>query len=120
VTLILDTSAVVAYTHQSINIGEPISEVHDEGGQVLIPVVCLLEATRTADQHILGILVAHPAVTVEPLTGDQWPTLAHALSTLKRLDLTTALHAAYRVGGYVLTTEPQAYGDEGGSLIIEA
>jgi hypothetical protein len=120
VTLVLDTSAVVAYTHQSINIGEPISEVHDGGGQVLIPIVCLLEATRTADQHLLGLLLAHPAVTVEPLPADQWPALAHALTTLKRLDLTTALHTADRVGGYVLTTEPQAYGDDGGSLIIEA
>jgi hypothetical protein len=69
---------------------------------------------------MLDILLAHPAVTVESLPADHWPALAHALTVLKRLDLTVALHTAHRVDGYVLTTEPHAYGDEGGSSIIEA
>ena len=46
IKLVLDTSAVLAYASHSINVGEVISEVVDEGAQVGASVVCLAEGVR--------------------------------------------------------------------------
>jgi hypothetical protein len=44
----LDRSAIVAHTVGSMNVGEPIAEVHSEGGQIVIPVTCPIEAEPSA------------------------------------------------------------------------
>jgi hypothetical protein len=44
--LVLDTSAIAAFAAGSVNVGEPITEVHSEGGRIVVPVVCLIEAAR--------------------------------------------------------------------------
>ncbi len=44
--LVLDTSAIKAFAAGSIDVGEPIAEVHSDGGRVVVPVVCLIEAAR--------------------------------------------------------------------------
>jgi hypothetical protein len=54
--LVLDTSAIVAYAEGSIHVGEPISEVRDEGGLVVVPVVCLVEAARKVGDEMLKAL----------------------------------------------------------------
>jgi hypothetical protein len=71
--LILDTSAVVAFAVGSVDVGEPIVEVHDEGGRVLLPVVCLIEAARQVGDEMPGLLADHPACEVSPLTAELWP-----------------------------------------------
>jgi hypothetical protein len=55
--LVLDTSAKVAFAAGSIHVGEPISEVRDEGGRVVVPVVCLAEAARQVGDEMLHVLV---------------------------------------------------------------
>jgi hypothetical protein len=42
--LILDTSAIIAYTHGSVAVGELLIEVDDDGGKVALPFQCLSEA----------------------------------------------------------------------------
>jgi hypothetical protein len=52
--LVLDTSAITAFAAGSVNVGEPIAEVHDEGGRVVVPVVCLIEAARQVGEFSDG------------------------------------------------------------------
>lgn len=117
-TLVLDTSAIIAYAKGSVDVGEPISEVHDAGGVVLVPVVCLVEAAREVDDGMLHLLTEHPACELEPLATDGWPMAAATTRMLGRLDLALALIAAAAGGGFVLTGEPDAYGALGEDVAI--
>jgi hypothetical protein len=47
VNVVLDTSAVVAYTQGSIDVGEVMVEVNDEHAAVALPVLCLVEAYQS-------------------------------------------------------------------------
>lgn len=116
--LVLDRSAIVAYAAGSVHVGEPISEVYADGGRVLVPVVCLIEAAREVGDEMPRLLVVHPACTVADLAGELWPALAAGTRVLGRLDLAVALLAATAGGGYVLTAEPEAYGDLGEDSVI--
>lgn len=116
--LVLDTSAVVAYATGSVDVGEPMAEVGDAGGVVLIPVVCLVEASRKVDPAMLHLLVEHPACELAPLTADEWPMAATTTRILGRLDLAVSLMAAATGGGFVLTAEPGSYGTLGEDVVI--
>lgn len=74
VTVVLDTSAVLAYTKGSIAVGELLSIVTDDGDTVLVPASCLAEAHREsppAVDALLQILSAVPCVALAPLRPDQ-------------------------------------------------
>jgi hypothetical protein len=116
--LVLDTSAIVAFADGSVHVGEPITEARDAGGVVLVPVVCLAEAARKVDDSMLRVLVGNPACEVAPLTRDTWPMTATTIRMLGRLDLATSLIAASATGGFVLTGEPDAYGNLGEEVVI--
>jgi len=116
--LVLDTSAIMAYAASSIDVGEPISEAHSEGGRVAIPVVCLIEAARQIGDDMPQLLVAHPAVSVEPLTIDQWQAVTAGARVLGRLDLAVAFLTATADEGYILTAEPDSYGELGEDSVI--
>ncbi len=66
----------------------------------------------------MRLLTAHPACRVLPLLVEDWPPLAAAMRILSRLDLAAALYAARQADGYVLTAEPDAYGENGGQAVI--
>ncbi|GAA0919282.1 hypothetical protein [Virgisporangium aurantiacum] len=117
-SLVLDTSAIIAYATGSVDVGEPISEVNDAGGVVVVPVVCLVEAAREVDDGMLHVLAEHPASDLEPLADDGWPMAAATTRMLGRLDLAVALIAAASGGGFVLTGEPEAYGTLGEDVVI--
>jgi hypothetical protein len=116
--LILDTSALVAYAAGSIDVGEPVAEVHSEGGRVMIPVACLIEAAQQVDDEMLNILLAHPACDVALPTVETWTMVADAYRVLGRADLAAALISATLVNGYVLTGEPDAYSPLGDDIVI--
>ncbi len=116
--LILDTSAVVAFAAGSVDVGEPIVEVHDEGGRVLLPVVCLIEAARQVGDEMPALLADHPACEVLSLAARLWPAVTAGFRVLGRLDLSVALLAATMGNGYVLTSEPESYGDLGEDSVI--
>jgi hypothetical protein len=65
VRVVIDTSAIIAFTHGSIDVGEVIAEVDDENGAVVLPVLSLITAYRvTSDRDRLDVLVHHPAAVV--------------------------------------------------------
>jgi hypothetical protein len=116
IRLILDTSAVLAYAETSIHVGETIAEVVDEGGAFGVPAVCLAEASRlVADKLADGVtlLVRHPSCVVLPTLAEDWTAPAAWTRVLGRIDLAAALvEATDRPAGYVLSAEPDAYGDD--------
>lgn len=115
VRLILDTSAVLAYAATSIHVGETIAEVVDDGGAFGVTAVCLAEAARQAGEERAGgvpLLVNHPRCVVLPVLADDWAALAVWATALGRVDLATAMVEAVDRGAYVLTGEPERYGDE--------
>jgi hypothetical protein len=116
--LVLDTSAITAFAAGSIDVGEPIAEVHSDGGRVVVPVVCLIEAARQVGDDMPGLLVDHPACEVEPLTEELWAAVTAGARILGRLDLAVALLAATSGNGYVLTSEPESYGEIGEDSVI--
>jgi hypothetical protein len=120
VKVILDTSAIVAFTRGSIDVGEVITEVHDEYAAAGLPVLCLVEAIGTvADGDRLELLVTHPATTVlAPRPGD-WQALAAVYDSVGRLDAASAVLAAIDLDCQVLTNRPRLYaGLEGGGPVI--
>jgi hypothetical protein len=117
-TLVLDTSAVLAFADGSVDVGEPMIEVRDSAGVVLVPVVCLVEAARKAEDHMLRLLVENPVCELGPLTGEGWPMAATTVRMLGRLDLVVSLIAASETGGFLLTGEPGAYGSLGEDVVI--
>jgi hypothetical protein len=99
-------------------VGEPIAEVHSEGGRIVVPVVCLIEAAREVGEEMPRVLLRHRACSVPPVTVETWPALAAGTRKLGRLDLAAALYLATMGEGYVLTAEPEAYGDLGEDSVI--
>ena len=116
--LVLDTSAITAFAAGSVNVGEPIAEVHDEGGRVVVPVVCLIEAARQVGGDMPRLLVDNPACEVGSLVGDRWAVVAAGARVLGRLDLASAFLTATVGDGYILTAEPDAHGEPGEDLVI--
>jgi len=120
VKVILDTSAIVAFTRGSIDVGEVIAEVHDEYAVAGLPVLCLVEASSAvADGDRLDLLVNHPAAAVLPLDPGDWRALAVVYDTVGRLDAASAMLAAIDLGCQVLSARPGLYaGLEGGGPVI--
>ncbi|SCL21343.1 hypothetical protein [Micromonospora aurantiaca (nom. illeg.)] len=121
VRIILDTSAVIAFTRERIDVGEVIAEVADEPGSAFgLPVLCLAEAARVVDDSArLDLLVNHHAALV--LTPDpvSWRALAITHDTVGRLDAASAVLAAIDLGCDVLTGQPGLYaGLAGGGPVI--
>jgi hypothetical protein len=83
VHVLLDASAIIAFTRRSIDVGEVIGEVDAEQAAVGLPVLCLVEANRAVtDTDLLDYLVAHPATAVTPVAPDSWRALAAAYDTV--------------------------------------
>jgi hypothetical protein len=74
VTLVLDTTAVLAYTKGAIAIGELLSIITDDEDTVLIPATCLAEAHRRltdGGDAVLQILSTIPCIEFGPLLPSQ-------------------------------------------------
>lgn len=73
VRVLLDASAIVAFTRGSIDVGEVIAEVDDEHAAVGLPQLCLVDAEHAvADPARLDLLVTHRAASVLTDAADQW------------------------------------------------
>jgi hypothetical protein len=116
--LVLDTSAIKAFAAGSIDVGEPIAEVHSDGGRVVVPVVCLIEAARQVGDDMPHVLVDNPACEVAALIEELWAAVTAGVRILGRLDLAVALLTATMGDGYVLTAEPESYGEIGEDSVI--
>ncbi|MEU3452203.1 hypothetical protein ABZ671_00970 [Micromonospora sp. NPDC006766] len=121
VKVVLDTSAVLAFTRGSVAVGEIIAEVADEPGCVVgLPVLCLAEAKRvTADPDRLDLLVNHPITVVIAPDPGSWRALAVTCDTVGRFDAASAVLAAIDLGVDVLTGQPGLYaGLAGGGPVL--
>lgn len=121
VRVILDASAIIAFTRENIHVGEVIAEVADEeGAAVGLPVLCLAEATRAVvDPDRLDLLVHHPVTVVLTPDPDGWRALAATYETVGRLDAASAVLDAIDLDCDVLTGQPGLYGGlAGGGPII--
>ena len=95
VQVLLDTSAIVAFTRGSIHVGEVIAEVDDEQAAVGLPLLCLVEATRAvADTDRLDLLVHHAATAIVADNPADWRALAATYDIVGRLDAASAALAA--------------------------
>ncbi len=47
VRVVLDASAIVAFTRESIHVGEVLAEIDDELGAAAMPLPCLVEAIHS-------------------------------------------------------------------------
>ncbi|MER7894417.1 PIN domain-containing protein [Micromonospora sp. NPDC094482] len=107
IRLILDTSAILAFTEGSTAVGEAIATVASEKALFGLPVMCLAEAARSVvDTDRLDLLVNHPAaavLTVDPL---QWKALAATHRAVGRLDTADALLAAAGNDCRILSDQP--------------
>lgn len=111
VNVLLDTSAIVAYTRgDAIGVGEVIAEIADEGTAFGIPLSCLVEAVREVrDGGLLDLLLKHPACSVVADRPTSWRRIAAVLSIVGRYDGASAVVLAYELDVQVLTRRPNRY-----------
>lgn len=109
IRLILDTSAIVAFGLESIDVGEPIAEVGDGGYAFGLPVPCLVEAHRHTNEERLGLLLKNPACALLAVPASSWRQLAVMRDVLGRIDAAAALLGASDNDCDILTAEPDVY-----------
>jgi hypothetical protein len=92
-----------------------LREIADEKMSVGVPVAALIEArTAVADANagLLNVLAGLPYVVILPLDTDDWQQTAAAVQLLGGLGRAcAALLVAYGIAGYVMTCEPDVYGE---------
>jgi hypothetical protein len=111
IRILLDASAITAYTRGSIDVGEVIAEVDDEDAAVGLPVLCMVEATRTTtDTDRLTLLAQHRACVLLDNVAANWQALAATYEIVGRLDAASAALAAIDLDIDILTAQPGLYG----------
>jgi hypothetical protein len=121
IRIVLDTSAVIAYTHGSFAVGELIAELESEGATAALPILCLVEASRVvASAELLNLLVNHSATVLAAPNPSDWRALANFNKTIGRLDSSSAVLSATLRGCQILTREPGFYAglEDGGPVIV--
>jgi hypothetical protein len=111
VSLVLDTSAVLAFAGGSMHVHEPILIAAEAKHDVVVPVACMLEAVRRDPSVDVRELLHHPQILVMmPDRADTDLLLDWTLYFDGREDIAAALVLSYRHGRCgVLTAEPDAY-----------
>jgi hypothetical protein len=93
-SLVLDTTAALAYARESLAVGELLSIVGEDGDTTIVPAACVVEAAAQAEGaelNMLRLLVNLPGVRVTPLD----PELALGMGMLARKGGSVGLaHAA--------------------------
>jgi hypothetical protein len=113
IRLILDTSAVLAYAAGSIDLGQTIAEVVDEGGRFGASAVCLAEGIRPVDDDRapgVPLLSRHPRFVPLPVLAEDWDRVGYWARELGRVDRAAAVvEVLDRPDGYLVTAEPARY-----------
>jgi hypothetical protein len=111
---VLDATAIAAYGSGHVSVGEIIAEITDEGAGFAVPDLCLIEAAQRLDADqwpALTLLVAHSQCVRLELPAD-WRDVAAAARMLGGTHRAAAMLAAVDHRAYLLTAEPEAYGDD--------
>jgi len=115
IRLILDTSAIVAYARDSVDVGEVLGEIAAEGATAGLPVLCLAEARRhVADPALIELLASHTATVILAPEPEAWRALAALSGIVGRLDAATALIDALDYDVEILTAQPGLYAGKPG------
>jgi hypothetical protein len=108
--IVLDTSAIIAYCRESVDVGELIREVADDNGTAGLPMLGLAEArVRLADADMLDVLTSHDAIKVLTLDPSEWQDLAALDGSVGRRDAAAAMLDAIAHGVDILTAQPGLY-----------
>jgi hypothetical protein len=110
IQLVLDASAVRAYP--DIDVGEPLTQVTENGGVFVIPLPCLVEA-RDGDVDAITLLLRHPTFRPVHLPFEHWRQLATMTDVLGRFDTASALLVATTHRCHILTGRPDWYAELG-------
>jgi hypothetical protein len=106
---------MVAYAAGSEHVGEVLREIADENVPVGLPIAALIEAHTAvpdANAGLLSVLAGLRYVVILPLDSDDWQRTAAAVRLLGELGRACgALLVAHGVAGYVMTCEPEVYGE---------
>lgn len=113
--LALDSTAVAAYAAGSEDVGEVLRELADEGVRFAVPALCVVEGAGLLPDKVwplLDVLTGLPHAVTVPLEAEDWRRVAAATQLLGGMGRACAalLYASGHVD-YVLTCEPEAYGD---------
>jgi hypothetical protein len=120
VQVVLDASAIVEFTRQSIHVGELLAEIDDEGAVAALPLACLVDAVHAvAERDRLDLLVEHRATVLMVDDPADWQALATTYDTVGRIDAASAFLAALDHECSLLTRQPGLYAGLGdGSLVV--
>lgn len=120
VTLVLDTSAILEFTRQSLHVGEVLTQVDDEGAAAGLPLACLVEAAQAAvDGDRLDLLVGHAATVVLADDPGSWRMLSATYTLVGSFDSAAAALNALDLDASVLTRRPERYANvDNGTLLI--
>jgi hypothetical protein len=119
IRIILDTTALTAYTNESVHVGEVLAEITDNGALFAVPDLCLAEATAELDEKRwpwLDVLLDHPRC-VRIGCVNEWRALGFGTRVLGTLGRAAAMLATAWHDAYLLTAEPDAYGDDQDTVI---
>jgi hypothetical protein len=117
IAVVLDASALRAYTAGHLAVGELIAEVADEVRFVGVPALCLAAAHATAEGDLAGallaLLTATPVVRLLPLGADPGVDDVRQVGALARaaggdIALGHAARTAIVAQAHLATTEPEA------------
>jgi hypothetical protein len=115
VRLVLDESAIAAYLFGSIGVGETIAEVLDEGRRYGISVAVLAQVVAAADKvgrDLVRLLSGNARCAVLDVLAGDTDRLAEWTRRLGSLGRAASVVAALdRSAGYLLTAEPDRYGE---------
>lgn len=119
IRLVLDETAVVAYGRGNVAVGEIIAEIADEDARIAVPDLCLVEGARQLDMdhwHTLDLLVGHSHIERLDVPED-WRGVAVAARLLGSTSRAVAMLAAVDLRAYLLTAEPETFGDDAAPVI---
>ncbi|BAL87258.1 hypothetical protein AMIS_20380 [Actinoplanes missouriensis 431] len=112
VCLVFDTTAVTSWVRGSLAVGETLAEIDDEGGAVLIPLWCLVQAgdqTGMVDRERLDLLLKHPATFLIVDDGEDWDSLVALQQMTGAHDRASAALMALHMDVDVMTSKPHWY-----------
>ncbi|HEY6117070.1 MAG TPA: hypothetical protein VI172_14045 [Candidatus Dormibacteraeota bacterium] len=118
--LVLDTSAMLSFVRQQVDVGELLAELSDADAIAGLPLACLVDASMTAvDRDRLELLANHPATVILGADEGDWRVLAELCALTGQFSTASAAMAALDAGCWVVSARPWLYEQIGdGQLAI--